>query len=137
VILQGDSFATKGAAANKTVEEEPAVRESSRLVQNSPITFKHLFSPPETPLQFGQENTPIETPGYQPFARHYDEACCKEEDKTLNKLNAFLASRDCSPVRYRMKGMLSQAAERTKREHLRKVKQGIISVIETLSPGQN
>ena len=53
-------------------------------------------------------------------------------------MNAFLASRDCSPARsrYRMKGMLSQAAERTKREHLRKVKQGIMSVIETLAPGQ-
>ena len=34
-----------------------------------------------------------------------------------------------------MKGMLSQAAERTKREHLTKVKQGIMSVIETLEPG--
>ena len=137
-MLQGDSFVTKGAAANKTDAEEPAVRKSSKLAQNSPITFKHLFSPPETPLQFGQENTPIETPGYQPFARHYDEARCKEEDESLNKLNAFLASRDCSPARsrYRMKGMLSQAAERTKREHIRKVKQGIVSVIETIAPGQ-
>ena len=137
-MLQGDSFVTKGAAANKTDAEEPAARKSSRLAQNSPITFKHLFSPPETPLQFGQENTPIETPGYQPFARHYDEARCKEEDESLNKLNAFLVSRNCSPVRsrYRMKGMLSQAAERTKREHLRKVKQGIVSVIETIAPGQ-
>ena len=135
-MLQGDSFTTKGAAANKTDEEEPAVRKSSRLAQNSLITFRHLFSPPETPLQFGQENTPIETPGYQPFARYYDEVRCKEEDESLNKLNDFLASRDCSPGWYRMKGMLSQTAERTKREHLIKVKQGIVSVIETIAPGQ-
>ena len=128
-MLQGDSFATKGAAANKTDEEEPAVRKSSRLAQNSLITFRHLFSPPETSLQFGQENIPIETPGYQPFARYYDEVRCKEEDESLNKLNDYLASRDCSPGRYRMKGMLSQTAERTKREHLIKVKQGIVSVI--------
>ena len=47
-----------------------------------------------------------------------------------------MASRDCSPVRYHIKGMLSQAAERRKREHLRKVKQGIVSVIETIAPGK-
>ena len=130
------TFCNERHSRQQTDEEEPAVRESSKLAQNSPITFKHLFSPPETPLQFGQENTPIETPGYQPFAGHYDEARCKEEDESLNKLNAFSASRDCSPGRYRMKGMLSQTAERTKREHLIKVKQGIVSVIETIAPGQ-
>ena len=45
-------------------------------------------------------------------------------------------SRDCSPVRYRFRGMLSEAAERTKREHLRKVRQGIVSVVETIASGQ-
>ena len=45
-------------------------------------------------------------------------------------------SRDCSPVRYRVKGMLSEGAERTKREHLRKVRQGITAVVETIAPGQ-
>jgi len=32
--------------------------------------------------------------------------------------------------------MLSEAAERTKRGHLRKVRQGIVAVIETIAPGQ-
>ena len=45
-------------------------------------------------------------------------------------------SRDCSPVRYRVKGMLSEAAERTKREHLRKVRQGTVAVVETIASGQ-
>jgi len=38
-------------------------------------------------LPFGQElsltETP-ETPGYQPFALHRDQAQCKEEDESLN-----------------------------------------------------
>ena len=95
--------------------------------------------PPETPLPFGQElsldETP-ETPGYQPFALHCDQPQCKEEDDSLKKLNDFLVSRDCSPVRYRVKGMLSAAAERTKREHLRKVRQRIVAVVKTIAPGQ-
>ena len=39
-------------------------------------------------------------------------------------------------MRYRVIGMLSEAAERTKREHLRKVRQGIVAVVETIAPGQ-
>ena len=133
----------KGVAANKTdedePEEEPEVRRSSRLAEKSPVSFENLLLPPETPLPFGQESslgeTP-ETPGYQPFAIHRVQAQCKEEDDSLKKLNDFLASRDCSPVRYRVRGMLSEAAERTKREHLRKVRQGIVAVVETIAPGQ-
>ena len=37
---------------------------------------------------------------------------------------------------YRVRGMLSEAAERPKREHLRKVRQGIVVVVETIAPGQ-
>jgi len=114
----------KDVAANKTDEDEPEVRRSSRLAEKSPVSYENPFLPPETPLPFGQElsldETP-ETPGYQPFALHRDQARCKEEDESLKKLNDFLVSRDCSPVRYRVRGMLSEAAERTKREHLRKV----------------
>ena len=107
----------KGVAANKTDEDEPEVRRSSRLAEKSPVSFENLFLLPETPLPFDQEfslgETP-ETPGYQPlFALHRDQAQCKEEDESLKKLNDFLVSRDCSPVRYRVRGMLSEAAERT------------------------
>ena len=135
----------KGVAANKTdedePEEEPEVRRSSRLAEKSPVSFEDLFLPPETPLPFGQESTlgeTPETPGYQPFAIHRNQAQCKEEDDSLRKLNEFLVSRDCStsPVRYRVRGMLSEAAEHTKREHLRKVRQGIVAVVETIAPGQ-
>lgn len=41
-----------------------------------------------------------------------------------------------NPVRHRVRGMLSEAAKRTKTEHLRKVRQGIVAVIETIAPGQ-
>ena len=129
----------KGVAANKTDGDEPEVRRSSRLAEKSPVSFENLFLKPETPLPFGQEFSLCEapeTPGYQPFALHRDQAQCKEEDESLKKLNDFLVSRDCSPVRYRVRGMLSETAERTKREHLRKVRQGIVSVVETIAPGQ-
>ena len=110
---------------------------SLRRVQSA--LSMNLFLPPETPLLFGQElslgETP-ETPGYQSFALHRDQPQCKEEDDSLKKLNDFLVSRDCSPVRYRVKGMLPEAAERTKREHLRKDRQGIVAVVETIAPGQ-
>ena len=132
-----------GITANKTdkdePEDEPEVRGSSRLAEKSPVSFENLFLPPETPLPFGQElslgETP-ETPGYQPFALHRGQPQCKEEDDSLKKLNDFLVSRNCSPVRYCVKGMLSEAAERTKREHLRKVRQRIVTVVETIAPGQ-
>ena len=100
----------KGVTANKTYEDEPEdepeVRRSSRLAEKSPLSFENLFLPPETPLPFGQElslrETP-ETPSYQPFALHRDQPQCKEEDDSLKKLNDYLVSRDCSPVRHRVK----------------------------------
>ena len=120
----------KDEAANKTDKDDPEVRRSSWLAVNSPISYENFFLPPETPFSFGQELFQDETPGYQSCAPHHDQARCKEEDVSLKKLNDFLVSRDCSPVRYHVRGMLSEAAERTKREHLRKVKQGIVA------PGQ-
>ena len=109
----------KGVIVNKTDEDEPEdgpeVRRSTRLAEKSPVSFENLFLPPETPLPFGKElslgETP-ETPGYQPFSLHRDQPQCKEDD-SLKKLNDFLVSRNCSPVRYCVKGMLSEAAERT------------------------
>ena len=57
----------KDVAANKTDEDEPEVRRSSRLAEKSPVSYENLFLPAETPLPFGQElsldETP-ETPGY-------------------------------------------------------------------------
>ena len=124
-------------AAITTDEEEPEVRRSSRLAENSPVRYENLFLSPETPLPFGQELFLDETPGYQPCAPHHYQARFKEEDESRKKLNDFLASRDCNPVRYRVRGMLSEV-ERTKREHLhvRKVRQGIVAVVETIAPGQ-
>ena len=108
-MLKGDS------ATDKTDEDEAEVRKSSRLAENSPIIYTDLFSPLKTPLQCGRETTLEETPGYEPFAPHQHQAQCKEESDSLEKLSDFLMSRDCSPVRYRMRNMLSQAADRTKR----------------------
>ena len=81
----------KGVTANKTDEDEPEVRRSSRLAEKSPVSFEDLLLPLETPLPFGQElslgETP-ETPGYQPFALHHDQPQCKE-DNSLKKLTDF------------------------------------------------
>ena len=87
-----------GEAANKTDKDDPEVRRSSRLAENSPISYENFFLPPETPLSFGQELFQDETPGYQPCAPLCDQGRCKEEDESLKKLNDFLVSRDCSPV---------------------------------------
>ena len=43
----------KGVTANKTDEDEPEVRGSSRLAEKSPVSFENLFLPRETPLPFG------------------------------------------------------------------------------------
>lgn len=51
-------------------------------------------------------------------------------------MNKFLGSRDYSPVRYCAKGSWCDASERTKREHIRKIKQGVSAIIETIAPGQ-
>ncbi|CAH3193992.1 unnamed protein product [Porites evermanni] len=133
----------KESVATQTTQAKPSqivvLTNYSSLRRVQSALSMNLFLPPETPLLFGQElslgETP-ETPGYQSFALHRDQPQCKEEDDSLKKLNDFLVSRDCSPVRYRVKGMLPEAAERTKREHLRKDRQGIVAVVETIAPGQ-
>ena len=43
----------KGVTANKTDEDEPEVRRSSRLAEKSPVSFENLFLQRETPLPFG------------------------------------------------------------------------------------
>ena len=45
----------KDTAAITTDEEEPEVRRSSRLAENSPVRYENLLLSPETPLPFGQE----------------------------------------------------------------------------------
>ena len=40
----------KGVTANKTDEDEPEVRRSSRLAEKSPVSFENLFLPPEERL---------------------------------------------------------------------------------------
>ena len=60
----------KGVTANKTDEDEPEVRRSSRLAEESPVSFENLFLSPEAQLPFGQELSLVETPetpGYQPL----------------------------------------------------------------------
>ena len=92
----------KDTAVITTDEEEPEVRRSSRLAENSPVRYENLFLSPETPLPFGHELFLDETPGYQPCAPHHDQARCKGEYESLKNLNDFLARHDCSPVRYRV-----------------------------------
>jgi len=45
-----------GVAANKTDEDEPEVRRSSRLAEKSPVSFENLFLPQETPLPLDNSN---------------------------------------------------------------------------------
>ncbi|KAK3731873.1 hypothetical protein QZH41_000338 [Actinostola sp. cb2023] len=118
--------------------EDPQARKSSRLAQTIPVQYNYdLVSSSETPIDCNLQVDSLltaETPGYQPYLLR--EAQYRNENDSLQKLNDFLATRDCSPVRYCAQNAWSEAAERTKREHLRKIKQGIIGVIQTIAPGQ-
>ena len=49
-------------------------------------------------------------------------------------LNAFLVSRDVSPIRMVMKTSLHAAADRTKRHYLRKARQVIHATLEAIAP---
>ncbi|KAM7431828.1 ARF7 effector protein C-terminus [Porites harrisoni] len=93
----------KGVTANKTDEDEPEVRRSSTLAEKSPVSFKNLFCHRKLhchlvkscllmkPLRLLVINVP--------FALHRDQPQCKEEDDSLKKLNDFLVSPYCGPVR--------------------------------------
>lgn len=60
-----------------------------------------------------------------------------EENKDTTpreKLNVFLASRDVSPIRRVMTTTWSEAAERTKRFHVRKARQVVQATLEEIAP---
>ena len=50
-------------------------------------------------------------------------------------LNSFLAARDISPIRFQLVTPWDEASQRTKRRHVRKAKQVVLSALEEISPG--
>lgn len=109
------------------------IRKSSRLAYGKPISYDDLLATPASP-PISQGISAFETPGYHP--EPYKRVLFRGENVSLQKLNEFLASRDNSPVRYCARENWSEAADRTKREHVRKIKQSVTAVIETIAPGQ-
>lgn len=76
------------------------------------------------------------SPGYQPFKLPDSSRNVADEKTDVQDLNNLLRSRDYSPVRYCLKSKWSDASERTKREHLRKLEQGVQAVMQSIVPGQ-
>jgi hypothetical protein len=74
-----------------------------------------------------------DTPGYQP--QQFLPACSNKtaDKKTLEELKNLLRERDFSPVRYCLRDPWSSVSHRTKREHLRKINQGVQAVIGTIA----
>ena len=104
-------------------------------------------SPANKPLPLRQARRQIElfedsviseaaSPGYQPIAKLAPRTATVTPPPGVEELNDLLKSRDYSPVRYRLRSDWSEASERTKREHLRKVEQGVQAVIHAIAPGQ-
>ena len=78
-----------------------------------------------------------ETPGslYQPSESSEDsDESHKPSSSSRQKLNAFLASRDVSPVRNQLKKPWNSAAERTQRYHTRKARQVVTAALEEIAP---
>ncbi|XP_071947533.1 uncharacterized protein [Antedon mediterranea] len=69
-------------------------------------------------------------------------ASATSEDESIQstpreKLNAFLNSRDVSPIRYPLSAPLEQVSDRTKRFHMRKACQVVSMCLEEIAPGQS
>ena len=59
----------------------------------------------------------------------------KLRNKKIKKINAFLAARDITPIRFQLATPWNEAAERTKRRHARKAKQVVFAALEEIAPG--
>ena len=77
-----------------------------------------------------------DTPGYQPQLPLPARSNKTSDKKTLEELNNLLRERDFSPVRHCLRDPWSSVSDRTKREHFRKINQGVQAVIGTIAPGQ-
>ena len=78
-----------------------------------------------------------ETPGslFQPSESSEDsDESHKPSSSSRQKLNAFLVSRDISPVRNQLKKPWNSAAERTQRYHTRKARQVVTAALEEIVP---
>lgn len=79
----------------------------------------------------------IETPRslYQPSESSEDsDETQKPSTSSRQKLNAFLACRDVSPIRYHLKKPWNSAADRTQRYHTRKARQVVTAALEEIAP---
>lgn len=80
----------------------------------------------------------METPRslYHPSESSEDSDDAKEPTSSSTEaLNAFLACRDISPIRYQLKKSWDSAADRTKRYHIRKARQVVTAALEEIAPG--
>lgn len=97
-----------------------------------------------TPAVFGASCVSFtETPGrslYIPSDMEISFDCSPglvQTESSKEKLNAFLSSRDISPVRTTLSTEWSEASERTQRRHVRKAKQAMVAVLDEVAPNQS
>lgn len=79
----------------------------------------------------------METPRslYQPSESSEDsDEILEASVSSRQKLNAFLASRDISPIRHPLKKPWNSAAKRTRRHHVRKAKQVVTAALAEIAP---
>jgi len=109
--------------------------------EEAEITFGPTLQSPTSPASICDiTDTPMSL--YQPCEASFTSTVtCTGETTTISapreKLNAFLTSRDVSPVRYPLSTPWEDASDRTKRYHARKAHQVVTACLEEIAPGQS
>lgn len=124
----------KKMSKSKTEETSNLVKETSNYDNTEDYS---LSLPPVRErrcAQYCYDTPETDSPGFTPGSEYIPTPFAKIEE--LTAVNALLKTRDHSPVRYTLRDPWDETSDRTKRQHLRKVRQGITSVLQTIAPGQ-
>ena len=104
------------------------------------ITFSPDMSTPvceRTTFDVGRTGMSLYKPGETSFTSTISEDISTTLSTQRENLNAFLTSRDVSPIRYTLSAPFEEVSDRTKRFHMRKARQVVTPCLEEIVPGQS
>lgn len=90
-----------------------------------------------TTFDVGSTGMSLYKPGETSFTSTISEDISTTLSTQRENLNAFLTSRDVSPIRYTLSAPFEEVSDRTKRFHMRKARQVVTACLEEIVPGQS
>ncbi|CAB3981551.1 SURP and G-patch domain-containing 1 [Paramuricea clavata] len=126
--------------AESVIDQMDALTLNKNIDDELEITFSPDMTTPvceRTTFDVGSTGMSLYKPGETSFTSTISEDISTTLSTPRENLNAFLTSRDVSPIRYTLSAPFEEVSDRTKRFHMRKARQVVTACLEEIVPGQS